>query len=119
MAFKASHERYLIEYDKLYIWKILTHYRANYGIMLITVKWFGFTDYFLYLCNVSINFFIFQNNNLFCITIKSSVCENRWFWEVTSELPLFLFMYYAVGLAIMLFICARNDYLLEYDKLYH
>ena len=84
MAFKASHERYLIEYDKLYIWKILTHYRANYGITLKSVKVFGFTDSFLYLCNVSINLCIFQNNKLFYVTIKSSVCENRWFWETTS-----------------------------------
>ena len=55
---------------------------------------------------------VFSNyNKLFYVTIKSSVCENRWFWEVTSELPLFLFMYCAVGFAIMVFICAQERYL--------
>ena len=37
--------------------------------------------------------------------------RNRQFQEVTSELPLFLFMYYDVGLAIMVFICAQERYL--------
>lgn len=38
---------------------------------------------------------------------------------MASESFHFLFMTYAVGFAIMLFICAINDYLIEDDKLYH
>ena len=37
---------------------------------------------------------------------------------MASESFHFLFMYYAVGFVLRLFICAINDYLIEYDKLY-
>ena len=67
---------------------------------------------------VNINLCIIHYNKLFYITIKSSVCENRRFLEVTSELPLFLFMHNAVGFILRLFICAQESYLLEDDKLY-
>ena len=84
-------------------------------------KIFGIVIYFLYLCNVIYSCSLFENinsyNNSFKIVIliirlNCPFVRNRQFQEVTSELPLFLFMYCIVGLAIRLFICARSHYLL-------
>ena len=45
--------------------------------------------------------------------------RNRQFQEVTSELPLFLFMYYDVGFDLRLFICAQERYLHLSGITYH
>ena len=88
---------------------------------------FGIYEYFIYLCIVIYSCSLFEDinsyNNSFKIVIliirlNCPFVRNRQFQEVTSELPLFLFMNYAVGFYLRLFICAINDYLIEYDKLY-
>ena len=55
----------------------------------------------------------------FFINLESLFVKIGNLMEWLASHSIFLFMHYAVGLAIMLFICARNDYLIEDDKLYN
>lgn len=87
---------------------------------------FGIYEYFVYICNVIYSCSLFEDKLLqliqFIILIIWLNCpfvRNRQFQEVTSELPLFLFMYYAVGLAIMVFITSQESYLPLSGIVYH
>ena len=89
---------------------------------------FGICKYFLYLCNVIYNSSLFENinsyNNSFKIVIliirlNCPFVRNRQFQEVTSELPLFLFIYYAVEFVLMAFKASQERYLPLCGITYH
>ena len=87
---------------------------------------FGIAIYFLYLCNVIYSCSLFEDKNsynsfnfiILIIRLKLLVCEKSVFYGMASELSHFLFMHYAVGFALRLFICEQERYLIEDDKLY-
>ena len=83
------------------------------------VEIFCIYEYFIYLCNVIYSCSLFENINsynsfkivILIIRLNCPFVRNRQFQEVTSELPLFLFMYYAVGFVLMAFKASQERYL--------
>ena len=92
------------------------------------VEIFCIYEYFIYLCTVIYSCSLFENinsyNNSFKIVIliirlNCPFVRNRQFQEVTSELPLFLFMYYVIEFVLRLFKASQERYLHISGITYH